>query len=75
MSSGTGDGGPCASWLPELIRSKENIVAMAGYCAPSTIGGQLLELSAAPLDQRKLHNGKIVWKDMDGSQRVSVPVS
>lgn len=75
MSSGTGDGGPCASWLPELIRSKENIVAMAGYCAPSTIGGQLLELSVAPLDQRKLHNGKIVWKDMDGSQRVSVPVS
>lgn len=75
MSSGTGEGGPCAFWLPELIRSKENIVAMTGYCASSTIGSQLLELSAAPLDQRKLHNGEITWKGMGGSQRLSIPVS
>jgi len=75
MSSGTGDGGACASWLPALIQSERNIVALAGYCAATTVGGQLLTLMRAPIDQRKLHTGEIVWKHLDGSRSLSVPIS
>jgi metallo-beta-lactamase family protein len=41
VSSGTCDGGPAAWWLPKLISSSKNTVALAGYCSASTVGGQL----------------------------------
>lgn len=75
MSSGTGDGGACASWLPALIQSERNIVALTGYCAATTVGGQLLTLMRSPIDQRKLHTGEIVWKNLDGSRSLSLPIS
>lgn len=75
MSSGTGDGGACASWLPALIQSEKNIVALTGYCAATTVGGQLLTLMRAPIDQRKLHTGEIIWRNLDGSRNLSVPIS
>lgn len=75
MSSGTCDGGAAAHWLPELTQSERNIVALSGYCAPTTVGGQLLEIMHAPLDQRQLHCGEIVWREMDGETIQSVPLS
>lgn len=74
MSSGMGDGGPAAQWLPALAQSEKNIVALSGYCSPATIGGQLLELMSAPLDQRALHTGDLVWLNQDGTQQCRIPV-
>lgn len=74
MSSGTADGGPAATWLPALLKSEHNIVAMSGYCSPATIGGQLLELKTTPLDQRRLHPGRLTWAQENGKEPTSVSV-
>lgn len=75
MSSGTADGGTCTTWLPSILSSENNIVAMTGFCAPSTVGGQLLKLSKVPLHERALDTRKIVWKNIDQSIQASIHVS
>lgn len=74
MSSGMADGGPASSWLPALLKSKKNIVAMSGYCGVSTIGGQLLELKGVSADQRLLHTGELEWKQMNGTLQSKLKV-
>lgn len=75
MSSGTCDGGAAAHWLPKLTLSERNIIALSGYCAPATVGGQLLEIMHVPFDQRQLCCGEMVWREMDGETIQSVPLS
>lgn len=74
MSSGMADGGPAISWLPALLKSKHNIVAMSGYCGIATIGGQLLDLKGVPADQRLLHTGELIWKQTDGAVQSKLAV-
>jgi metallo-beta-lactamase family protein len=62
MGSGTGDGGPAATWLPKLLLSEKNIVAMSGYCSPDTIGGKLLELQNVRAEDRAFLSGELSWQ-------------
>jgi metallo-beta-lactamase family protein len=61
VSSGTCDGGPAAWWLPKLITSTRNTVALAGYCSASTVGGQLLSLAQASPEGRQRLTGSLAW--------------
>lgn len=61
VSSGTCDGGPAAWWLPKLISSTSNTVALAGFCSASTVGGQLLSLAQASPEERQRLNGSLAW--------------
>jgi metallo-beta-lactamase family protein len=61
VSSGTCDGGPAAWWLPKLIPSTSNTVALAGFCSASTVGGQLLSLAKAGLEERRRLTGSLDW--------------
>ncbi|MEQ6888594.1 MBL fold metallo-hydrolase [Halomonas sp. CS7] len=62
MGSGTGDGGPAATWLPKVLLSQKNIVAMSGYCSSGTIGGKLLELQNVKLEDRAFLSGELIWQ-------------
>lgn len=61
VSSGSCDGGPAAWWLPKLLSSTDNVIALAGYCSPSTVGGQLLSLALAKPNERRRLTGSIAW--------------
>jgi metallo-beta-lactamase family protein len=61
VSSGTCDGGPAAWWLPKLLASTSNTVALAGYCSASTVGGQLLSLAQASSAERRRLTGSLAW--------------
>jgi len=61
--SGTCDGGAAASWLPALLQSDKTTVALTGYCAPTSVGGQLLALKATPPTERARHRGTLTWAD------------
>lgn len=67
FSSGTCDGGPATQWLPHLLQSDRNIIALSGFAPPNSIGGQLLALKEVPVDQRQLHMSSILWKTPDGA--------
>lgn len=67
MGSGTCDGGPAATWLPRLLSSPENTVALSGYCSPKTVGGSLLQLGGLRDADRELHTTEVTWRDHDGS--------
>ena len=63
VSSGSCDGGPAAWWLPKLLSSANTTVAIAGFCSPSTVGGQLLSLAhAGPVERQRL-TGYVIWPD------------
>jgi metallo-beta-lactamase family protein len=70
VSSGTCDGGPAAWWLPKLLRSTSNTVALAGYCSASTIGGQLLSLAQPGPEERQRLTGSLAW-----SSGVTIPLA
>ena len=74
MSSGMADGGPASSWMPILLRSDKNIVAMSGFCGPMTIGGKLVDLSGISADQRHMHPGELIWLWPNGTKQASIPV-
>jgi metallo-beta-lactamase family protein len=61
VSSGSCDGGPAAWWLPKLLSSPGNTVALAGFCSASTVGGQLLSLAQAGPGERRRLTGDIAW--------------
>lgn len=61
--SGTCDGGPAASWLPLLLDRDTTTVAMTGYCAPASVGGQLFALRTTPPAERARHTGVLAWPD------------
>ena len=63
VSSGSCDGGPAAWWLPRLLGSAANTVALAGYCSPGTVGGQLLSLAQAGVGDRQRLTGSLDWPD------------
>ncbi|PLX67267.1 MAG: MBL fold metallo-hydrolase [Azoarcus sp.] len=72
MSSGSCDGGPAATWLPALLKSSANIVAMSGYCSPASMGGELLKIGSIPPRERDLHTAKVTWTDLNGAQQATV---
>lgn len=47
MSSGSCDGGPSAEWIPDLLLSPRNTIALTGFCAQDSVGGQLLALATS----------------------------
>lgn len=51
-SSGTCEGGPVVQWLSRLLKTESTTVAMTGYCASNTVGGQLLAIAHVPLSER-----------------------
>lgn len=59
--SGSCDGGPAASWLPQLLRSPCTTVALTGFCPANTIGGQLMSLKDTPQKERGRHMGRLRW--------------
>lgn len=63
VSSGSCDGGPAAWWLPRLLTSASNTVALAGFCSAATVGGQLLSLAQAGPEERRRLTGAISWPD------------
>ncbi|WP_427913898.1 MBL fold metallo-hydrolase [Ramlibacter sp. MMS24-I3-19] len=63
LSSGTCDGGPAAHWLPKLLGDVRNTVALAGFCAPRTIGGKLLALANLPESERQRLSASLEWPD------------
>lgn len=65
VSSGSGDGGPSAEWIPDLLLSPRNTIALTGYCAQDSVGGQLLALSSSPVSERARHTGAITWPDKE----------
>jgi len=63
ISSGSCDGGPAAWWLPRLLGSAANTVALAGYCSSGTVGGKLLSLAHAGAGDRQRLTGSLEWPD------------
>jgi len=63
VSSGSCDGGPAAWWLPKLLASADTTVALAGFCSPSTVGGQLVSLAHARPGERQRLTGHVIWPD------------
>ena len=63
VSSGSCDGGPSAEWIPDLLRSPRSTIALTGYCAQDSVGGQLLALAASSPSERMRHTGSINWPD------------
>lgn len=61
MSSGMCDGGPAASWLPALLTSDKNEVALSGYCAHGSIGNELQELAPIPYSERQMLRNELRW--------------
>lgn len=62
-SSGTCDGGPVVQWLSALLESATTTVAMTGYCAANTVGGQLFAIAHVPLNERLRDAGFIALPD------------
>lgn len=60
-SSGSCDGGPVASWLPKVLGSSQNIVAMTGHVADTSIGGLLSQIMKMAPSERTRDTGKLVW--------------
>ncbi len=60
-SAGSCDGGPAASWLLQILPEERNRVALTGYCAASSIGGELLALSVLPPHELRRHMQQLVW--------------
>lgn len=71
MTSGTCDGGPARKWLPQLATDDRNVIALSGYCAPATVGGQFLEIQNVSLQERQLLNKKIIWP---GESQATLPL-
>lgn len=63
MSSGTCDGGPATSWLPALLRSEENEIALTGYCPQGSIGAELQKLAPIPNSERRKLRGELCWQN------------
>ncbi|MGH1448788.1 MAG: MBL fold metallo-hydrolase [Pseudomonadaceae bacterium] len=63
-SAGSCDGGPAAAWLLQILREERNNVALTGYCAATSVGGELLELSALPPAERRRHMQELVWPEV-----------
>jgi metallo-beta-lactamase family protein len=59
--AGSCDGGPAAAWLPVLLQSDHTTLALTGYCAPASIGGQLLALGTTAPAERARHTGLLRW--------------
>lgn len=66
LTSGMGEGGPAAFWLPHLLQDARNSVVFAGYCTPSSLGGRLLSLDGVPASERKLLTESLCWKNHEG---------
>lgn len=62
MSSGMCDGGPAVRWLPSLLRSANNEVALTGFCAPGTVGDSLQELGRIPNAERRRLRDELLWQ-------------
>ncbi|MES1949818.1 RNA-metabolising metallo-beta-lactamase [Salinisphaera sp. S4-8] len=75
MTSGMGDGGPAAHWLPSLARHPRNLIAPSGYCAPSSACGKFLEVMNSSPGDRALRNDEIHWAQPNGGHVASLPVS
>lgn len=58
-SSGTCEGGPVVQWLSRLLKTESTTVAMTGYCAANTVGGQLFAIAHVPLSERPRDAGFI----------------
>lgn len=58
-SSGTCEGGPVVQWLSGLLETASTTVAMTGYCAANTVGGQLFAIAHVPLIERLRDTGFI----------------
>ena len=71
VSSGSCDGGPAAEWIPDLLLEPKNTIALTGYCAQESVGGQLLALATSSLSERARHTGSVSWPD----RRRSVPIA
>ena len=67
VSSGSCDGGPSAEWIPDLLLNPRNTIALTGYCAQDSVGGQLFALSSSPISERARHTGAINWPDKERS--------
>jgi metallo-beta-lactamase family protein len=65
VSSGTCDGGPAVHWLSKLLGDENTTVAMSGFCAPATVGGQLLALASTVPDERRRLTGMLAWTRQD----------
>jgi len=74
MGSGTADGGAAATWLPTLLQSDKNIVAMSGHCSPDTVGGQLLEIRKVEPKERAALSGQLTWQSMGDRPRARLPM-
>ncbi|WP_018158327.1 MBL fold metallo-hydrolase [Thioalkalivibrio sp. ALE14] len=66
MSSGMCDAGPAIRWLPDLLKSADNEVALTGYCAPGSIGNKLQELAPVPNSERRKLRDNLSWKQPGG---------
>lgn len=60
-SSGSCDGGPVAAWLPKVLVSSRNIVALTGYAADTSVGGRLAAIMKMPLHERARDTGYLTW--------------
>jgi metallo-beta-lactamase family protein len=60
-SSGSCDGGPVAAWLPKVLESSRNIVALVGYAADTSVGGRLAAIMKMPLHERARDAGNLTW--------------
>ncbi len=63
VSSGSCDGGSSAEWIPDLLLSPRNTIALTGYCAQESVGGQLLALATSSPSERARHTGSVSWPD------------
>ena len=74
MGSGTADGGAAANWLPVLLKSDKNIVAMSGHCSPDTVGGKLLEIQNVEPHDRAALTEELTWQGMRNHEGASLPI-
>lgn len=61
VSSGSCDGGPASAWLPKLLGSAHNTIALSGYCSPISIGGELIDLKDVSIRERARCSGALKW--------------
>lgn len=69
-SSGSCDGGPVAAWLSKVLSSSQNIVALAGYAADTSVGGRLATVMKMPFSERARDTGFLTW-----ANNVTYPIS
>lgn len=75
VSSGACDGGPASFWLPRLLGSEANTVALTGYCSPSSIGGQLIDLQNVPIPDLARCSGELEWSAKNSFAKSDVRAS